>query len=298
MTGATHADIRRMMEYVAGHLREDEERQVERHVADCDECAALGRQLHELYWTVRSWRALGVPEESYEPPAARLALRQAEAEYAATEPELAARIRRWWSDLEGRGKGTLRVVVPRGGEMGKLVTDGLATIRQQIGQWSFEVAVGAGIVTPLRTGAVRTRGAVRARGGASGAGAPPALTGARIAAAEDDEGREMSVTLEPASHGPGVAVVVRTVRWPAAEVRPLCVLREGPRHVATKLAPEVGDARVRDSTTSRKVNTSCKSSQKVIDITGDRRSRPSGDVRLRLPDRRRVQRPVAARPIA
>jgi hypothetical protein len=151
--GATCLAPETLTAYCVQGLTEAQEAEVEAHLATCDACTADARALHELRagWDAWTPRAHG---DAY----LRARLDSAIEAAGRVVPSAAwrERLARWRDRFASAADGAVRVALEETARTSHLVTEGLDALLRPGARWRFAPAPAV----------VRTRGAVRTRGGA------------------------------------------------------------------------------------------------------------------------------------
>jgi hypothetical protein len=152
----THYSRTELEAYFDGGLTAARETQIEEHLAVCDACTTLSREVFAASGVLENWtaRAHG---EAYVREALGAALERAEAR----ESPLRDRIVRWRTDWAGLAEAAIRLVVDAPRAASQLAT---AQVTALVRPGATLQLAPAGI--PRTRGAIRVRGAVRTRGAA------------------------------------------------------------------------------------------------------------------------------------
>ncbi len=196
-----HLSSDELADYFLSLLPREREGQVEEHLADCEQCTRLGRQVHAASAVPASWTARAHGEARWRQ---RVAGALEFLEQGAPHTALQERLARWRDRWSGLAEGAVMLVVETPGRASRIVTEGLEALLRPGSLWQFAPVA----ATPP------TRGPARPDlpGGEDTPVAPIVVAASgktlvRIALSEDE--RE---------------VVVRLDRLPAGRAAPLVVL--------------------------------------------------------------------------
>ncbi len=198
-----HITTAELIEYFDKDLLEDEEDQLELHLARCEECAQRARKASALSDVWEQWSA-----KTYSEAFLRAVIRNALESAAVGELEddtWKERILRWHSAAAGLAEGAVRVAIEAARNASQIVTEGMENLLRREAAWQFN----------LQTEPVAVRGP------ASGRKAPPKIavakgTDASLARVKvedhDDKTREIviSVNLFPRNK-PAPLVMLTTI---------------------------------------------------------------------------------------
>lgn len=191
--------------YLDGELMEARETQIEEHLAECDDCTALTREVNAPHPMFERWTARAHGEAYF-----RAALETALHDTAEHDPALRERVTQWRERWAGMAEAAAHLVLDAPRAASRLVVEQLASLARPGG--TLQLAPVAAVGT---RGAIRARGSLRTRGAVTKHG-PPAVragsVGARAEAAVMDIGRD------------GDTLIVRLHGLPARRQPPLVVL--------------------------------------------------------------------------
>lgn len=129
-----HLSAELLLDYFETKLAADRERSVEEHLAECHECAAVGREVYAFHH-VWQWSA---------PAHGRVQLREVLSEAvrkAAAEAEsapLRQRLERWARDWSGRAEAALHVITEVSASARRAVGRPLDDLARPGSEWSFQ----------------------------------------------------------------------------------------------------------------------------------------------------------------
>jgi hypothetical protein len=228
---ATHIDIDDIIAYTTLRLDGATVGDIETHLAGCASCHTSALEMRDLYWTVRSWGELGLSATEYQLAATRIALQQAQEDSETADPRLGERVR-MWRERGATSKGVLRVVVESGGELGRLVVEGLENLMDTTDRWLFAIRrpLRGPLAMPGDPATILVTGAVDADGDRT-----DVAPGVPTASAADARGANVAVSLAPRERGHPATLIVRITGW-HSPTPPLCLLRDGTRAVGVQEA--------------------------------------------------------------
>jgi len=149
-----HISSEMLMDYFGGKLSEEQEAQIEGHLAECQDCTQRARQVLAFGFVWDRWTAK-VHGETYW--SARLATAVQEAENRVKNPSWRERLARWREQWAGRAEAAVRVIMAVSEEASRIVTEGLESLLRPGGSRQFALAR-----VPIRTRGKVTRGTPQA----------------------------------------------------------------------------------------------------------------------------------------
>ncbi len=139
-----HLGLEEFLDYFNSDALPEKQDRVEQHLAVCDACTELGRQVYASTLLVDRWTK-GIERSNLAPqilyPALVTLIERT------SDPTLVERLRNWANVWSGRAEGAIRMTIEASTKASRIVTDGMEEFLVPGARWQFALATAD---TPVR----------------------------------------------------------------------------------------------------------------------------------------------------
>jgi hypothetical protein len=137
-----HLTIEELTDYFSADAFADTQVPLEQHLAECDACTQLGRQVYASTLLVSRWSKVGTPAAEQILLPALMTLIERTSSSAVRE-----RLRKWADSWSGRAEGAIRMTIETTSKASQIFTEGLADLLRPGARWQFALA---SVQSPVR----------------------------------------------------------------------------------------------------------------------------------------------------